>query len=419
MKLIEEYIEQYNREFDFFQELSRITASMIEDQLVVRGIKAIVSHRAKRPDSLREKLIKRHQQKQYKSREELVSDIPDMAGVRVSLYFPSERTIVDELVCDTFDVDKKKVFPEDAHTPKYEKRFSGYWATHYRVRLRDEANSRRYVNSPVEVQVASVLMHAWAEVEHDLVYKPHSGDLSDVELSILDEINGLVLSGEIALERLQKAMSERTKAKKKFSDGYELTNYIINSLPKDDIKKLKLGKTQLLNFYMQTFHKTSPNHINQYIELIDNNHREPVSDQILNMFIYDDYDKQSIDMKKFFKGIGKSETIASGFEAFFRCWIVFEKSFNAVIEERLGKKQRPGLLMHSLNDSQVFTEEEIADLKQLRNLRNGVLHGAQAPCDEHLKDKCENLKKLTLKLLGKINEMSIKKAIQRELDKIQ
>ena len=42
-------------------------------------------------------------------------------------------------------------------------------------------------------------MHAWSEVEHDLVYKPLQGTLSDEELAILDELNGLVLAGEIAL----------------------------------------------------------------------------------------------------------------------------------------------------------------------------------------------------------------------------
>ncbi len=41
-------------------------------------------------------------------------------------------------------------------------------------------------------------MHAWSEVEHDLTYKPMQGTLSEEELSILDELNGLVLAGEIA-----------------------------------------------------------------------------------------------------------------------------------------------------------------------------------------------------------------------------
>ena len=63
-------------------------------------------------------------------------------------------------------------------------------------------------------KVASVLMHAWSEVEHDLVYKPMQGTLSEEELAILDELNGLVLTGEIALERLQAAGNERIQNSK-------------------------------------------------------------------------------------------------------------------------------------------------------------------------------------------------------------
>lgn len=57
-------------------------------------------------------------------------------------------------------------------------------------------------------------MHAWSEVEHDLIYKPLQGTLSKEELAILDELNGLVLAGEIALERLQAAGNERIQAAK-------------------------------------------------------------------------------------------------------------------------------------------------------------------------------------------------------------
>src|SRR5690606_9552985 len=87
-----------------------------------------------------------------------------------------------------------------------------YWATHYRLKLRESSlqeGQKRYAAARVEVQVASVLMHAWSEVEHDLVYKPLQGTLSDEEYAILDELNGLVLAGEIALERLQKAGEAR------------------------------------------------------------------------------------------------------------------------------------------------------------------------------------------------------------------
>lgn len=42
--------------------------------------------------------------------------------------------------------------------------------------------------------------------------KPLQGRLSDDEYAILDELNGLVMAGEIALERLQKAGEARVAA---------------------------------------------------------------------------------------------------------------------------------------------------------------------------------------------------------------
>ncbi|HYC84134.1 MAG TPA: hypothetical protein VEB86_02885, partial [Chryseosolibacter sp.] len=130
MKIIDDFIKQYNKEFDFYQELSKIVASKIEDQLFKRGIKAIVTYRAKRPDRLKDKILKRNEEKKYQTIDHIFNDIVDLSGVRVSLYFPSERDILDEIINELFHVEKKKEFPTEAHTPKHEKRFSGYWATH-------------------------------------------------------------------------------------------------------------------------------------------------------------------------------------------------------------------------------------------------------------------------------------------------
>lgn len=93
-------------------------------------------------------------------------------------------------------------------------------------------------------------MHAWSEVEHDLVYKPLQGTLSDEELAILDELNGLVLAGEIALERLQNAGNERIRNKNaEFGSQYELAsylyNYLSNNFRPEDIE-LRMGNIELL-----------------------------------------------------------------------------------------------------------------------------------------------------------------------------
>ena len=93
-------------------------------------------------------------------------------------------------------------------------------------------------------------MHAWSEVEHDLIYKPLQGTLSKEELAILDELNGLVLAGEIALERLQAAGNERIRSKNAvFNNQYELASYLYNYLSSnfrpEDIE-LRMGNIELL-----------------------------------------------------------------------------------------------------------------------------------------------------------------------------
>src|SRR5262249_30897797 len=140
-----------------------------------------------------------------------------------------------------------KEFPAQSSPPTYSKRFSGYWATHYRVQLRESSLNdaqKRYAEARIEIQVASVLMHAWAEVEHDLVYKPLQGNLSQDEYAILDELNGLVIAGEIALERLQRAGEARVASTGRlFNNHYELATYLLTQA--SEIIKGPLGDNAL------------------------------------------------------------------------------------------------------------------------------------------------------------------------------
>lgn len=420
MTPIEDFINQYNREYDFYQELSRIAANKIEDQLFKRAIKAIVTHRAKRPDRLLEKLEKRNETKQYIQKNDIVKDIVDLAGVRVSLYFPSQRNILDEIVNDIFYVEKKKNFPDEAHTPKYEKRFSGYWASHYRIKLKEDSINQRYMDSLVEIQIASVLMHAWSEVEHDLVYKPHSGALSDDELAILDEINGLVLSGEIALERLHKAMSERTKNKKEISDKYELTNFLINNLTKRHQANFKLGNTFFLNnFLNSTKNRIDTDKFNNYIHNLDINSKETASDQILTMLLYDNSGNVKDILRNYFLNITPSPKKISGFETFVRCWVVLEKAQRELLKTSKQQNKKHFLPdISQLKELDVLTASEIAELANLRIMRNHLLHGVETPAEDILKKNYQLLKKLTKKVIESINDKEIGRQFIQELNEL-
>ena len=162
-----------------------------------------------------------------------------------------DRDKVGDIIKENFTLlEEPKIFPKKKETPNYNKRFSGYWARHYRVQLKDnllQDTQKRYVNSKTEIQVASVLMHAWSEVEHDLVYKPLNGTLSEEELAILDELNGLVLAGEIALERLQIAGTARIVKEKLFNNQYDLASYLYDKYEdKLKNKRQQLGNVELL-----------------------------------------------------------------------------------------------------------------------------------------------------------------------------
>src|ERR1051326_557017 len=419
MKVIDDFTKQYNKEFDFYQKLSQIVATKIEDQLFKRGIKAIVTHRAKRPDRLKDKLIQRDEEKKYKSVDDIYEDVIDLAGIRVSLYFPSEREIIDEVINELFNVVKTKKFPNEAHIPKYEKRFSGYWATHYRVKLKEENSTKRYIDTIAEIQVASVLMHAWSEVEHDLVYKPYSGNLSKDETAILDEINGLVLSGEIALERLQSAMSERTKKQNEIKDKYELTNFLLSNINKDYLNKIKLGDTYLLNNYLNTTKKLDAEDFYKYINEVNVDLGESVTDQLLNMLLVENYDAGKPNLKSNFKNLQISERKASGFESFVRCWVIFEKAVRDILKD-CEMTPRKNLIPYFtvLKDKQILTVKEADELRQLRRIRNYLLHGIETPPEEYLKDSFKKLKAITRKVVDKVPTKTAREKLRKELDGI-
>lgn len=423
MDIIDEFLIQYKKDYDFYSELARIGSRIIENALANRGIKAIVSCRAKSLDRLRDKLNKRKEEKKYKQIYDIFDDIVDLAGVRISIYFPSDREIINEIVKELFEIRNTKEFPESSHKPKFSKRFSGYWATHYRVFLKKTDNEdERFLNTPFEIQVASVLMNAWAEVEHDLVYKPLSGKLSDDELALLDQINGLVISGEIALEQLQKAMMKRTRESKEITDKYELTNFIVSTLDKNYLEKLNLGNTANLRNYIDVFIDSKIN-TKDFIKLlnkVNKSEKETISDQLLNMlfFNYLREDPSSKSLNEYFLRIFDFNKDISGFEHFVKTWIITEKAVSEINLQN-NKKHRKYFSpdFDEMVELQLLTMEEAEDLSHFRQIRNQLLHGIETPPDQYLDQAHNQLRILTEKIINQINDVKKRKYLLDELRK--
>ena len=381
MDLISQFIENYKKKINFYETAGRMAARQLENALQAAGIRAIVTSRAKAPGRLKSKVLIRNSRRSvpYKNMREIYEDIADLCGVRVSLYFPGDRDKADSLINDLFLLLETKQFPEQSKAPSYNKRFSGYWANHYRAHMREESldrSQKKYTTARIEIQVASVLMHAWSEVEHDLVYKPLQGTLSDEELAILDELNGLVLAGEIALERLQNAGNERIRNKNaEFGSQYELAsylyNYLSNNFRPEDIE-LRMGNIELLFKLSSRLKINSVKELEPVLKSVKfEKDRRNISQQIIDQMITGSEKRYHIYQELRAGQDGISEDERHAVEYFFSQWVPLEQLLNRVSSKN-SHKVRGAFNINTLKRLNLLDRECINQIVFLRKIRNKI-----------------------------------------------
>jgi ppGpp synthetase/RelA/SpoT-type nucleotidyltranferase len=98
-------------------------------------------------------------------------NITDLAGVRVITFFPGTVKIVEALIEREFTI-RERI---DKAARLWEEERLGYQSVHYLVELRPNRailpEYAQYAGLVAEIQVRTVLQHAWAEIEHDVQYK--------------------------------------------------------------------------------------------------------------------------------------------------------------------------------------------------------------------------------------------------------
>lgn len=168
-KLSEEYALKKNLYHNFVVNIKEIVTLLLENENI-RFVS--VAWREKDVEKLKEK-IERKKKKGiiYKK----LSDISDLAGVRIILFFEDDINQVVKMLDREFNVVKKENYNIEKYQLKPPDRF-GYYSSHVDVML----NKRRemleeykcYKNLKCEIQIRTILQHAWAEIEHDIGYKP-------------------------------------------------------------------------------------------------------------------------------------------------------------------------------------------------------------------------------------------------------
>jgi ppGpp synthetase/RelA/SpoT-type nucleotidyltranferase len=95
------------------------------------------------------------------------AQLTDLVGARVLVPLSADVAPVARLVQRLYVVEEMSEQRADSLLD-----VPGYQSLHFLVRLRDDDRERLgVVDRPVELQVRSILQHAWAALQHDLMYK--------------------------------------------------------------------------------------------------------------------------------------------------------------------------------------------------------------------------------------------------------
>ncbi|HTW16179.1 MAG TPA: hypothetical protein VMF51_13675 [Nocardioides sp.] len=141
-----------------------------------------------------------------------IEHMTDVVGLRVITYLRDEVDEVAKIVEREFNIDEENSVDKRAALDP--DRF-GYLSVHYVASLSAERVAlpeyRRFENVRFELQIRSVLQHAWAEIEHDIGYKSESA-VPRSERRGFSRLAGMLELADDEFVRIRDRLAERQSA---------------------------------------------------------------------------------------------------------------------------------------------------------------------------------------------------------------
>lgn len=229
-------VSDYLKVRPFYGDLCAVMKRIIEDILKRRVIQVhSVEARAKDAMSFGKKAGKPSDTDPEKPKYPApLTDITDLAGIRIITFFPKTLVAIDEMLSDEFvildRIDKEeKLIQEETF---------GYKSVHYLLKLNSTRiqlpEYNKYRDATAEVQVRTILQHAWAEIEHDIQYKSSAAIPKDIRRRFI-ALAGLL---EIADKEFQEIQD----------DDRALTNKLTNLVIQGDLDNVEIFPASLKTY---------------------------------------------------------------------------------------------------------------------------------------------------------------------------
>lgn len=199
-------LAQYDEKIRLYESFAREVEHQVKLLLDSCGISYnSIGHRVKTRASLAEKIDRKN------GKYSKLEDITDIAGVRVITYYSEDVDCVADIIESEFDVDRINSIDKRA---ALEPDKFGYCSVHYVVKMSSERLALRefqmYQGMSCEIQIRSVLQHAWAEIEHDTGYKSEKPIPRELRRSF-SRIAGLLEIADKEFNTIRRELSEYKK----------------------------------------------------------------------------------------------------------------------------------------------------------------------------------------------------------------
>lgn len=166
-------VNEYLKVVPFWADVASATGKIIEQAIKTRNVQIhSVQYRHKDPASFAKKASKPSEVDPLKPKyPHPLKEITDLSATRIITFFPRTISEIDKILMSEFKIIERS---DKAKNLLEEEKF-GYQSVHYLVKLnRARAGLpeyKRFANAVTEIQVRTILQHAWAEIEHDIQYK--------------------------------------------------------------------------------------------------------------------------------------------------------------------------------------------------------------------------------------------------------
>jgi len=216
MNNINDWEKWYKEQVHIYEQFTTKLHVLIEELLADIGIKGTIESRTKSVNSFLEKINRPN--KKYLNPDE----ITDLSGIRVILRTKNDVEKISEMLDREFLIDRKNSVNKLDQLNLNE---FGYVSQHYVISLKNPRSNlpewKTMTKCRAEIQVRTILQHAWATIAHSLYYK-NEIDIPDelkrkfFRLSALfeiadDELDDIVKKGEAIFERYKNRIKEKDR----------------------------------------------------------------------------------------------------------------------------------------------------------------------------------------------------------------